>query len=82
MILYFFMQVIHGSLCAHNILLTEKRECKISDYGIVSIFSGQKIVSCFWSLIVIKLLQFPKGSRNFDVVCSVFTMIDILNHAN
>ncbi|XP_072166205.1 tyrosine kinase receptor Cad96Ca-like [Diadema setosum] len=32
-------KIIHGHLCAHNILMTEDRICKISDYGMTSFMS-------------------------------------------
>ncbi|XP_071479378.1 tyrosine kinase receptor Cad96Ca-like [Diadema antillarum] len=32
-------KIIHGNLCAHNILMTEDRICKISDYGMTSFIS-------------------------------------------
>ncbi|XP_071480812.1 tyrosine kinase receptor Cad96Ca-like [Diadema antillarum] len=37
-------KIIHGNLCAHNIMMTEDRICKISDYGMTSFMplSGSK----------------------------------------
>ncbi|XP_071510083.1 tyrosine kinase receptor Cad96Ca-like [Diadema antillarum] len=32
-------KIVHGNLCAHNILMTEDRICKISDYGMTSFMS-------------------------------------------
>nr|XP_054761117.1 tyrosine-protein kinase receptor Tie-1-like [Lytechinus pictus] len=35
-------KIIHGTLCAHNVLLGERKQCKISDYGLSnSLFSDQ-----------------------------------------
>nr|XP_054761151.1 tyrosine-protein kinase receptor Tie-1-like [Lytechinus pictus] len=35
-------KIIHGTLCAHNVLLGDRKQCKISDYGLSSsLFSDQ-----------------------------------------
>nr|XP_054760312.1 fibroblast growth factor receptor 3-like [Lytechinus pictus] len=38
-------KIIHGALCAHNVLLGERKQCKISDYGLSSSFFGDVAVS-------------------------------------
>eukprot|EP00057_Strongylocentrotus_purpuratus_P021279 XP_011675753.1 PREDICTED: tyrosine-protein kinase receptor Tie-1-like [Strongylocentrotus purpuratus] len=35
-------KIIHGTLCAHNVLLADRKQCKLSDYGLSSsLFSGR-----------------------------------------
>eukprot|EP00057_Strongylocentrotus_purpuratus_P024263 XP_011678737.1 PREDICTED: megakaryocyte-associated tyrosine-protein kinase-like [Strongylocentrotus purpuratus] len=29
-------KIIHGTLCAHNVLLADRKQCKLSDYGLSS----------------------------------------------
>ncbi|XP_041470044.1 angiopoietin-1 receptor-like [Lytechinus variegatus] len=42
-------KIIHGSLCAHNVLLGERKQCKISDYGLSSSFFGDVAKPTRWS---------------------------------
>ncbi|XP_063959323.1 tyrosine kinase receptor Cad96Ca-like [Lytechinus pictus] len=41
--------IIHGALCAHNVLLGERKECKISDYGLSSSIFGDVAKPTRWS---------------------------------
>eukprot|EP00057_Strongylocentrotus_purpuratus_P011875 XP_011666349.1 PREDICTED: tyrosine kinase receptor Cad96Ca-like [Strongylocentrotus purpuratus] len=35
-------KILHGTLCAHNVLLADRKQCKLSDYGLSSsLFSGR-----------------------------------------
>ena len=47
MFIYFyflFTKIIHGTLCAHNVLLADIKQCKLSDYGLSSsLFSGRGV---------------------------------------
>ncbi|XP_071479388.1 tyrosine-protein kinase Fes/Fps-like [Diadema antillarum] len=49
-------KIIHGNLCAHNILMTEDRICKISDYGMTSFISPSGRKPARWSS--------PEGMQN------------------
>ncbi|XP_071480806.1 uncharacterized protein, partial [Diadema antillarum] len=49
-------KIIHGNLCAHNILLTEDRICKISDYGMTSFMSPSESKPTRW--------MSPEGMKN------------------
>ncbi|XP_063959134.1 tyrosine-protein kinase receptor Tie-1-like [Lytechinus pictus] len=42
-------KIIHGALCAHNVLLGERKQCKISDYGLSSSFFGDVAKPTRWS---------------------------------
>ncbi|XP_071479377.1 tyrosine-protein kinase SRK3-like [Diadema antillarum] len=49
-------KIIHGNLCAHNILMTGDRICKISDYGMTSFISPSGRKPARWSS--------PEGMQN------------------
>ncbi|XP_063959467.1 tyrosine kinase receptor Cad96Ca-like [Lytechinus pictus] len=36
-------QVIHGSLCAHNILLSQDKRCKVADFGLTALSDLAKV---------------------------------------
>ncbi|XP_041470902.1 tyrosine-protein kinase receptor Tie-1-like [Lytechinus variegatus] len=42
-------KITHGALCAHNVLLGERKQCKISDYGLSSSFFGDVAKPTRWS---------------------------------
>nr|XP_054761110.1 fibroblast growth factor receptor 2-like [Lytechinus pictus] len=42
-------KITHGALCAHNVLLGERKQCKISDYGLSSSISGDVAKPTRWS---------------------------------
>ncbi|XP_063959544.1 fibroblast growth factor receptor 2-like isoform X2 [Lytechinus pictus] len=42
-------KIIHGALCAHNVLLGERKQCKISDYGLSSSLLGDVAKPSRWS---------------------------------
>ncbi|XP_041470042.1 tyrosine kinase receptor Cad96Ca-like [Lytechinus variegatus] len=42
-------KIIHGALCAHNVLLGERKQCKISDYGLSSSLFGDVAKPTRWS---------------------------------
>nr|XP_054761107.1 tyrosine-protein kinase receptor Tie-1-like [Lytechinus pictus] len=42
-------KTIHGALCAHNVLLGERKQCKISDYGLSSSICGHVAKRTRWS---------------------------------
>ncbi|XP_041470871.1 angiopoietin-1 receptor-like isoform X2 [Lytechinus variegatus] len=42
-------KIIHGALCAHNVLLGERKQCKISDYGLSSSLFGDLAKPTRWS---------------------------------
>ncbi|XP_071498188.1 tyrosine kinase receptor Cad96Ca-like [Diadema antillarum] len=51
-------KIVHGNLCAHNILMKEDRICKISDYGMTSIMSPAGNKPTRW--------MSPEGMQNKD----------------
>ncbi|XP_071503374.1 uncharacterized protein [Diadema antillarum] len=51
-------KIIHGLLCAHNILMTEDRICKISDYGMTSFTSPSERKPTRW--------MSPEGMKNIN----------------
>nr|XP_054761098.1 tyrosine-protein kinase receptor Tie-1-like [Lytechinus pictus] len=42
-------KIVHGALCAHNVLLGERKQCKISDYGLSSSLFGDVAKPTRWS---------------------------------
>nr|XP_054761099.1 tyrosine-protein kinase Fes/Fps-like [Lytechinus pictus] len=42
-------KIVHGVLCAHNVLLGEKKQCKISDYGLSSSLFSDVAKPTRWS---------------------------------
>eukprot|EP00057_Strongylocentrotus_purpuratus_P007969 XP_011662443.1 PREDICTED: tyrosine kinase receptor Cad96Ca-like [Strongylocentrotus purpuratus] len=42
-------KIIHGTLCAHNVLLADGRQCKLSDYGLSSSLFSDKGKPTRWS---------------------------------
>ena len=37
-------KILHGTLCAHNVFLADRKQCKLSDYGLSSsLFSGRGV---------------------------------------
>ncbi|XP_063959538.1 fibroblast growth factor receptor 3-like isoform X1 [Lytechinus pictus] len=42
-------KIIHGALCAHNVLVGERKQCKISDYGLSSSLFGDLAKPSRWS---------------------------------
>eukprot|EP00057_Strongylocentrotus_purpuratus_P015462 XP_011669936.1 PREDICTED: tyrosine-protein kinase receptor Tie-1-like [Strongylocentrotus purpuratus] len=42
-------KIIHGTLCAHNVLLADRKQCKLSDYGLSSSLFSDKVKPTRWS---------------------------------
>eukprot|EP00057_Strongylocentrotus_purpuratus_P012458 XP_011666932.1 PREDICTED: tyrosine-protein kinase receptor Tie-1-like [Strongylocentrotus purpuratus] len=42
-------KIIHGTLCAHNVLLSHRKQCKLSDYGLSSSLFSDRRKPTRWS---------------------------------
>eukprot|EP00057_Strongylocentrotus_purpuratus_P022112 XP_011676586.1 PREDICTED: tyrosine kinase receptor Cad96Ca isoform X2 [Strongylocentrotus purpuratus] len=42
-------KIIHGTLCAHNVLLADRKQCKLSDYGLSSSLFSDRGKPTRWS---------------------------------